>query len=212
MPHPSDHTGSVFFGGAPLVTWGVVAVLVAALAHVPFEARGQSVAPYSTVSLNAGPFWDVKEELLHTYWTLEPVGEAFISTPFQIGQFEVGVMGTRHRPKTPRVPAYDAVLPYAAWDIGIRLPHEVRWAVGPRLGMVFMDFDVPEELASVSSESEVAIGAHARITVHPLPYVGLYVGASYMQTFTFVRLKLYQVSSGVVLTIRSPRWLIGVLR
>ena len=214
MAHFPDHSGSTARKRtlrAPARIAALLALLTL-LTLAPIDAVGQGTAPYSTVSLNAGPFWDVKEGFLHTYWLLDPVGEAFLSTPFQMGQLELGVMGTHNQPRTPRVPAYDAIVPYAAWDIGFRLPHDVRWAAGPRLGMLFMDFDVPEELTSVSSESEVVIGAHARVTVHPLPYLGLYVGASYMQTFTFVRVKLYHVSSGIVLTIRSPRWLIGVLR
>ena len=172
-------------------------------------AHGQRVAPYSTISVFGGFQHDMDIGALAPSWRVESVGEASVATPFYAGQLEAGA--TIHRyGALADVPPFDAVLAYVGWDVGIRYPRGVRLAVGPRVGMHFMDFDV-DAVQGVRSESEVAVGGHVRLTVHPVPYIGLYAAATYMQTYTYIRMTQFYYSTGVVLTVPSPRWLIRVL-
>lgn len=199
--------------GDPARSTRVQAVLLATLliASAVQRADAQRLEPYSTVSVSGGAVRDAREGFLHQFWMPEYVGEVFVSTPTHLGHLELGVSQHRYRPLSNDVPAFDAVLAYASWNIGVRFPRQVRIAVGPRLGVYFMDFDVASQ-SGIRTESEAAVGAQARITVHPLRFIGLYAGADYMQAFTFVRTRLYHFSGGLVVTIESPDWLIKGLR
>ncbi|HEX7071454.1 MAG TPA: hypothetical protein VF190_11640 [Rhodothermales bacterium] len=187
----------------------VLALFVAA--SFPRAAIAQRVEPFSSVSFSAGPQWETRTNALNAWWVFEPLGEAFVTTPFHLGQLELGVEAHRYHARRERTPAFDALLGYVAWDVGFRPRPDVRIAVGPRAGVYFMDFNV-EAAPGLRTETEAALGWHARITVHPVPFVGLYAGGGFMQTYTNIRLRHYHASFGGVLTIKSPRWLRRVLR
>lgn len=175
------------------------------------DVHAQGTKAYSSVSFAGGIQRDARSGPFHRYWTPIAEREAYVSTPFYLGHLELGFAPHRHEPVVESVPSFDAYFAYAAWDVGIRFPRQVRVAAGPRLGVYFMDFDV-DTLSGARFESELALGGHVRLTIHPVSFVGVYAGASYLRTFTFVPIRLYQYSAGIVLTIRSPRWLVTVLR
>ena len=190
-----------------------IAALVVALCFLGStnDAHAQWREAYSTISFAGGLQQDAREGLLHTWWTPQKTREVFVSTPFYLGHLELGFSPHRFEPADQEVPAFDAYFGYAAWDIGVRFPKQVRLAAGPRLGVYFMDFDV-DTTAGVRTETEMGFGGHVRLTVHPVWFVGVYAGASFFKMYTYEPIRLYQYSAGLVLTLRSPRWLKTVLR
>lgn len=189
--------------------WALVLLLLAPAAGS--EAVAQSGGAFSSVSFNGGRQWDWRESSLYPRWVAEPRLEAFISAPFHFGRVEIGAMQHNYEPQSEEVPRFDATLVYAAWNVGVRFPEVMRWSVGPRVGAYVMEFDV-EGFRGEQTESELAIGAQARLTVDVTRFFGWYIGISYLETLTRVPVKNYHFSLGANITIQSPEWLVGVLR
>lgn len=180
-------------------------------ATIAVDAAAQRGAAFSSVSFNGGRQWDWRESNLYPRWIAEPRIEAFVSAPFHFGRVEIGAMQHNYEPLDDDLPHFDATFIYAAWNVGVRFPEVMRWSVGPRVGAYFMEFDV-EAFRGEQTESELAIGAQARLTVDVTRWLGWYIGISYLETLTRVPVKNYHFSLGANITIQSPDWLVGVLR
>jgi len=187
----------------------VLCFMIAGSLAIPAAAQYRSA--FSQVTFYGGLQSNVNETLLHQYWSVERGVEVVIGTPLSFGEGEVGASVQQWNPATPSLPNVDAVLAFAGWSAVFEPVRYVQLQGGVRIGAHRMSFDV-DTFQGAQDETEVVLGAQTRLRISPVPWAGLFVGASYMQTYTYVRMKLAYVSFGIHATLQTPRWLQTVLR
>ncbi|MFQ5572597.1 MAG: hypothetical protein ACE5G0_23230 [Rhodothermales bacterium] len=170
------------------------------------SVHAQWTEPFSMVEFRASGTQNMNKNFLHDFWDQGFGGELSIATPFYLGYAEAGGAFHRYRVAQPTVPAFNALLFYAGWGLGTDLGSVARIEGGARIGNYRMSFD-EDTFTGVKNESELALMLHTRLAVRPFGPVSLHVSGSYMQVYTFVRLKLWYVSAGLSYRMRSPRWL-----
>lgn len=186
----------------------VVWLLLGTIADV---AAAQYRPAFSTVTIQGGLHENTNETLLHQYWRVDRGAEIVLSTPLHFGEGEVGGFVHTWHPASSAVPAFDAVLAFAGWAAVFEPIRFVQLQAGVRIGAHRMSFDY-DTFKGAQNETEVALGGQARLRIAPVPWAGVYVGASYMQTYTYVRMKLAYVSFGIHTTLKTPQWLQTFLR
>ncbi len=188
----------------------VVLTAVCLALAVPAQAQLRA-APFETLEVRAGGMLNVNRNFLHAFWREGYGGEAAIATPFYLGYAEVGGAFHRYRVEQPTVPAFNALLLYAGWGLGLDVAGRLRLEGGGRIGNYRMSFD-EVTFTGVRNESELALLLHTRVTVRAAGPVSVYAAGSYMKVYTFVRLNLWYVSAGLSYRLRSPGWLKDFLR
>lgn len=174
-------------------------------------AVAQSTAePFDYVEFQVSGTRNVNSNFLHEFWNRGTGAGATLSTPFYLGFVEFG--GAYHRYHAFRsVPDFDALLIYTGWGLGVDVLDRIRLEGSTRVGNYRMTFD-ENTFAGVKHESEFALMFNARAAVRPVGPLSVYVSGSYLQAYTFLRLKLWYVSAGLSYRLRSPNWLKAVLQ
>ncbi len=187
----------------------LVAVIMHCAAHL--AAVHAQVDPFSRVEIFGGGAMNVGDSQIHEYWQPGYGGEVSFSTPFYLGDAELG--GAFHRYETTGggVPRFDALLVYAGWGIALRPIHAISWYNGFRVGNNRMTFD-EETFPGVKNESEFMLGAQTRLTVRLFKQTGIFAAAHFAQTYTYIRIRTVYVSAGLTTSFATPLWLQSFLR
>jgi len=202
FPRPFRHRS------LPAYLW-LTGLLLLGTEVYPAQAQ-QRPEPFSTITLSVAGTQNLNRNFLHTFWKPGTGAEGRFSTPFYLGFVEVG--GALHRYRADGdVPDFDALLLYAGWGLGADVVRQVRVEGSVRVGNYRMTFD-DNTFAGVRTESELALMAQARLSLRPVGPVSFFAAGSYLQAYTFVRLKLWYASAGLSVRLRSPGWLQEVLR
>lgn len=175
------------------------------------DAWAQRPAPFETLDLLAGATVDVNQGLLfYDLWRPGKGAAAGVATPFYFGTAEAGGAVHRYGARADSVPAFDALVVYAGWGLGAEVG---RLGVhgGVRAGLHRMTFD-EDTFVGVRNESELALGAVARVHVDVARGWALYGEAAYMKTYTYIRLQQVWITAGIRARITTPSWLRRVLR
>ncbi|MDX1546263.1 MAG: hypothetical protein R3247_04710 [Rhodothermales bacterium] len=174
-------------------------------------AQGQAPEPFDFVEVRVSGTQNVHRSFVHEFWEHGSGGELAAATPFYLGQAEAGIALHRYRAAAPPVPDFDATLLFAGWGVGVEAGSRLRLDGGLRVGNYRMRF---EEAAFTGSrnESELALGAVARLSVRPAGPLRVHVSGSYTKVHTFNRLKLWYLSAGLAYRFSSPGWLKSFLR
>ena len=170
---------------------------------LPAQAQ-QRTEPFSTVDLRVNGTSNVNRNFLHAFWKPGTGVDGSIATPFYLGFIEFG--GAIHRYNADRdVPGFGALWLYAGWGLGADVADRLRLESSARIGNYRMTFDTAEtEFAGVANESELAMMVNARVAVRMVGPVSVYVSGSYMQAYTFIRLKLWYASAGLSFRLTTP--------
>lgn len=181
-------------------------VLVLALLSAP----GASAQAFGTLGITATGSVNVNRTALHETWQPHPGAGLTVATPFYRGFFEAGATWRRFTARTPSIPRYDALFVYLGW--GLRLPVAPRLALEStiRLGNYRMAFD-EQTFAGVRNESEMALGAALGLDVRVGRGVSWVAGVRYLKAFTFRRIHLVHLTTGVRYTLKTPAWLRRIL-
>lgn len=166
--------------------------------------------PFSTLELRLSGTQNVHRNFLHTYWQPGIGGDVALATPFYLGFAEAGVAYHRYRIDDPNVPAFHAVLLFAGWGLAAET-NRLRLEGSFRIGNYRMSFD-ENTFAGVRNESELALGVQGRVLVQVVGPVSVHVAGSYMQAYTFLRLKLWYASAGLSYRLQTPHWAEEFLR
>ena len=165
---------------------------------------------FSTLEFRLSGTQNVHRNFLHTYWQPGIGGEATLATPFYLGFAEAGGAYHRYRLDDPAVPAFDAVLMFAGWGLAAET-NQLRLEGSVRIGNYRMSFD-ESTFAGVRNESELALGVQGRLAVQVTGPISLHVAGSFLQAYTFLRLKLWYASAGLSYRLQTPRWAEEFLR
>ena len=184
----------------------LLTLALAALTALPAQAQ-QRTEPFSTVEFRISGTSNVNRNFLHEFWKRGTGVEVSLATPFYLGFLEFG--GTIHRYEAEQdVPGFGAMWLYAGWGLGIEVANRLRLESSARIGNYRMTFDNAEtEFAGVANESELAMMVNARVAVRAAGPVSVYVSGSYLQAYTFLRLKLWYASAGLSFRLQTPEGL-----
>ncbi len=167
--------------------------------------------PFSTVDLRLGVTRNINHTFLHEFW--KPGGglDATITTPFYLGFLEIGTAVHRYEADQD-VPGFAALWLYAGWGLGVDLTDRIRLEGSGRMGNYHMSFDSGSEFTGVINESELALMVQSRLAVRPTGSLSVFVSGSYLQAYTFLRLKLWYVTTGLSYRVDTSQWLKGFLK
>ena len=181
----------------------LLALAVAGFVALPAQAQ-ERTEPFSTVELRVGGTSNVNRNFLHEFWKRGTGVELSFGTPFYLGFLEFGSALQRYE-ALGDVPGFGAVWLYAGWGLGVDVADRLRLEGSARIGNYHMGFDdAATEFAGVANESELAMMVNARVAVRAVGPVSIYVSGSYMQAYTFLRLKLWYASAGLSFRFKTP--------
>jgi hypothetical protein len=189
----------------------LLALAVTLVGAQPVQAQSGST-PFETLELRFSGARNLNRNFLHAFWQQGTGGEFSIETPFYLGYAEVGGAYHRYPVNEATVPAFDAVLVYAGWGLGVGVADRLRLEGGARIGNYRMSFDEATLFPGVKNESELALMLNARLAIRLVGPMSLRVGGSYMKVYTFLRLNLWYASAGLSYRLNSPNWLKEFLR
>jgi len=149
---------------------------------------------------------NLNRNFVHTFWQQSTGGELALAMPFYLGFVEAGGAYHRYPVAQPSVPAFNAILVHVGWGLGVDWGSRLRLEGGARIGNYRMSFG-EDTFAGVKNENELALMFQSRVAVRLTGPVSLHVSGSYMQVYTFFRLKLWFASAGLSFRLRSPDWL-----
>lgn len=188
----------------------LIGLILFGLAAPPGQAQPR-VEPFSTVEFRLAGAQNVNRNFLHEFWKPGGGVDATVSTPFYLGFLEFGT--ALHRYDADRdVPGFGALWLYAGWGLGVDVADRLRLEGSGRIGNYQMSFDSGSEFTGVINESELAMMVQTRLAVRPAGPVSVFVSGSYLQAYTFLRLKLWYVTAGLNYRLNSPEWLKDFLR
>lgn len=171
----------------------------------------QRAEPFGTVELRLAGTSNVNRNFLHEFWQSGRGAEAMLATPFYVGFLELGTAVHRYDADQD-VPGFGALWLYAGWGLGTDVGDRIRLEASGRVGNYHMSFDSGSEFSGVINESELALMGQARVAVRPVGPLSVFVSGSYLQAYTFLRLKLWYVSAGLSYRLTSPDWLKDFLK
>jgi hypothetical protein len=187
-------------------------LVLAALTGAQLAWAQAGETPFETLEFQFSGARNVNQNFLHVFWKQGTGGEFAIRTPFYLGYAEVGTAYHRYPVEQLTVPAFDAVLMYTGWGLGVGVADRLRLEGGARIGNYRMSFDEVTTFPGVKNESELALLLNARLALRPVGPVSVHIGGSYMKVYTFLRLNLWYASAGLSYRLNSPNWLKEFLR
>lgn len=178
-----------------------------------FLAAGPSNAQeaFSRISASVGRAENVNRTDIHEFWAGDAGAEIALSTPFYVGEAELGVALHRYDALDQEVPRFHVLFTHLGWRINLSPFDLVSWYNGFEMGNYRMTFD-EETFQGVRNESELTLGLQTRFELRYSAIVRFYAAGRYMRTYTQPRMQLAFVSGGVRVTLDSPDWLMTILR
>ncbi len=188
-----------------------LALALTGLITTPVKAQ-ERTEPFSTIEFRLSGTSNVNKNFLHEFWKPGVGIETTFATPFYLGFVEFGGAVHRYGAETD-VPGFAALLLYTGWGLGHDIADRLRVESSARLGNYRMTFDDEDtEFAGVVNESELAVMLNARVAIRALGPVSIYASGSYLQAYTFLRLKLWYASVGLSLRVPTSPGLKDFLR
>ena len=177
----------------------------------PASGWGQEAA-FSKMHLELRALANVAEDDFHSFWDHGRGGEALIETPFYRGHARLGLAVMPFHSATDEVPDFRSFFLYAGWGKAWTLPANLSVFTGLDAGSFAMRFSADTPGRTNSNETEVALRLNARLTYTLGDRWRLHLGASRQTVFTFKRFHLTFLSAGIGYTLKTPPWLVEVLR
>ena len=122
------------------------------------SAAGQNGEEFTSIRIGLGPLVQANTAEIDTAWDPGAGMGLFLTTPFYLGEVEVGYQFTPHAAVTPGVPRFNSHYVYLDWRLPVRLTERLRWSGGCRLGVVQMKFRISGSAWSGRAEHELATG------------------------------------------------------
>lgn len=176
------------------------------------QAPDSAAAPFSTISLRAAALSSVGRDRLRDWWDPTSGVEVEGSTPFPVGEVAIAVARIPFRSLAATQPDFDATIVSLRWGLARRIGGPAVARVNLALGDFMMHFiDTSPTSQGLTRESELLVGAGARLDLRLARWLALSGGAGYQRVLTRVPINLVTFDAGARLSAPTPRWLRGVL-
>lgn len=176
------------------------------------QATDSAAAPFSTISLRAAGFSSVARDRLRDWWDPASGVEIEGSTPFPVGEVAVAVARLPFRSRAAAQPDFDATIVSLRWGLARRIGGPAVARAQLALGDFIMQFhETSPTSQGLTRESELLVGAGARLDLRLARWLALSGGAGYQRVLTRVPIHFVTFDAGARLVAPTPRWLRGVL-
>jgi len=176
------------------------------------QAADSAAAPFSTISLRAAVLSSVGRDRLHDWWDPSSGVEVEGSAPFPVGEVAVALARLPFRSLASAQPDFDATILSLRWGLARRIGGPVVARMQLTLGDFMMHFhETSLTSQGLTHESELLVGAGARLDLRLARWLALSGGAGYQRVLTRVPIHLVTLDAGARLSAPTPRWLRGVL-
>lgn len=188
--------------GRPIRSAMLLLIALAAVTAPGLRAQAPGGA-FAEMRLSAGGVENSAAGALRPGWRPSRGWAVRLESPVDTGFLELGMRFLPYAPRDAENPAFDALLLHAGWGIAWQPAPALRVSGAARVGNLYLRFDERGD-PYARSESELAVGAAARVELHPVPFLGVYAEAAQERVFTAVRMNLRHVSGGLVVRLRTP--------
>lgn len=144
-------------------------------------------------------------------WTSDYGGSVSASTPFYVGEIQLGVAAHPWRSNDPNLPDFISALVFGGWFVSTTPKNAVKASAGVRIGNYFMAFDSPQ-ISGERNESEFAATPFLSVRRTFIKNIEGFVEVSVSRVFTSPRPEMASVSTGLMVSFDSPRWLTSILK
>lgn len=144
-------------------------------------------------------------------WTSDYGGSVSASTPFYVGEIQLGIAAQPWRSNDPNLPDFISALVFAGWLVSTTPKNAVKASAGVRVGNYFMAFDSPQ-ISGERNESEFAVTPFLNVRRTFINNIEGFVEVSASRVFTSPRLDMATVSTGLMISFDSPGWLKSILK
>lgn len=171
------------------------------------DLNGQSISPpFSKIELTGSVSSDINDDLLSNYWTSGKGIAGAVGMPFYWGSIQVGALLLPFKSKSDRYPDYNSLMIFLGWGRKIKLPLNLDFYAGLKIGTVSMDFNDDTVNTHLKTESELAAGLNFRLDYNFAGNFALNISAEATRIFTHKRIELLLISGGLSYTFNSPKW------
>lgn len=188
----------------------VAAALAAVASSGP--ARAQQSDNFRTLEFGVGGGVQATRPFAER-WTPTVAVSLRGATPLHGGIAHLALRADANRGATPDLPDFYAVHGAVGWGPVIPLPAAIRLIPSVHVGAVAFRFDDDDEFTgALQNESEITLGAAARLDVPVGGPMHAWAGVDAVRVFTTPAELLVFGEVGVSVVIASPAWLQGALR
>jgi hypothetical protein len=181
-------------------------------AQVPAADSAASSRAFSTLSIRVAGARNINRELLHEFWAPRDGLELEVSTPLPVGEIGINVTALSFGGRASEQPDFDAQLVALRWGGSGRIAGPLAIRGSAALGNIFMTFDDGDRrVGGLTTESELLVGAVGGLDLRVSPWLTLTIQSSLQRVLTSTPIDLLVVSAGAKASMRTPRWLRGVL-
>jgi hypothetical protein len=183
-------------------------VLFAALQLIPAAVPAQARArPFETLDLSLAVLGDINRGALHRWWSPGPALALGLTTPFYLGDLELGLQYAHPSALRDDVPGFRSLFVYAGWGGGRRLGAGFTAGGGLRVGIMAMRFDGDTLPDYRASESELGVAGRAALRWMPAGSWFAESSVSYQSVLTHRRMEQVFLAAGVGRRFATPAWL-----
>ena len=176
------------------------------------QTADSSAAPFSTIALRATALSTIGRDGLRDWWRPSSGAEVEASTPFPVGEAGVAIARVPFHSLDAAQPDFDATIVSLRWGLARRVGGPAVARVHLTLGDFMMHFvDTSPTSQGLTRESELLVGAGARLDLRLARWLALSGGAGYQRVLTRVPINLVTFDAGARLSAPTPHWLRGVL-
>ena len=144
-------------------------------------------------------------------WTPEVGVSVWMSTPFYVGDLELGAGYSSWTAVGDILPDYSAVEIVAGWSVSTSPENAVKLSSGVTIGNYFMVFD-SEQISGERKESELIIMPFFRARRTLLGSLEGFIQVQVAGIYTNPTMTLIQTWAGLSMSMESPAWLGRIFR
>lgn len=171
----------------------------------------EAPSEFSTLRLSLNYVSNINDNQFHQYWHPGQGANFAVQTPFYWGDVQAGLQYVPHKKRTGS-PSFDSYYAYLGWGSSLNLFRNMHWFNALQAGNYYMVFDDPNINVTQRQESELGIAMHSAMSLRLYKQLYGYGAVHYLKVFTHTRLELTYLSIGVSFVLKTPDWLIGVLK
>lgn len=189
-----------------------IKIIICLLMMVYQSLQAQSrIEPFTTMSLSLSYTINVNHNQFHDYWRPGQGVNLAIQTPFHWGVVQAGLQYVPHRSHTI-TPSFDSYYLFLGWGFPFQLLRRIHWLNALQAGNYYMVFDDSQINVTQRHESELGMALYSVLSWRIYKQFHSYGAVRYLKVFTYKHLELTYLSFGVAYVLKTPGWLIRVLK
>jgi len=150
----------------------------------------------------------------HEYWKVNESFGVALEFPFYLGILETGLSYSTFLPLSINQPEFSSINYYLLWGERFEVTNWMHIKIDGGPGLFEMDFE-DEDLntdRNLLKERELSLTANISLSLVFSDYISLETGYTFLRILTAKPIELGYISTGIVVTLKSPEWLRDILK